>query len=427
MSSLFVIFQVSLVIGLVKLYENQPKTLTKILSFVSSDAFQNDANIKREIDVRGVDLTLLIFHQLFSTNENVRSVVFDQIKKLAKVSTSPLASLVSKLNLNPEGSLEKLFAQIRGLTDFEVLSYLMTKMFVCKVFREPELITIVLILGASILENFRSKDKGIVLSQHLIALALVAVECCKTAGDENADVTNPKLVEKSDKSVDLVSTSNKKKAVPAKVLQKICGALKSLPKFCSDPQSQLESSIQIFVLGSSLRAALHESAAEKAFEIFSGKDFQLLLARISAMKMPKQIFSIKNVEMKSGKLESLFSLAQLHCSKQISANLEMDKLAALLPYLLTALTTENKKVRKTTFKCFEQVLGQSSKKVKSAAFLPLLQHLVDHKAEIVSNVVNLSDVLSEFSGVESNEDVLNNLLGLIIGCENTHVFTQVNV
>jgi hypothetical protein len=206
------------------LYENQPKTLTKILSFVSSDAFQNDANIKREIDVRGVDLTLLIFHQLFSTNENVRSVVFDQIKKLAKVSTSPLASLVSKLNLNPEGSLEKLFAQIRGLTDFEVLSYLMTKMFDCKVFREPELITIVLILGASILENFRSKDKGIVLSQHLIALALVAVECCKTAGDENADVTNPKLVEKSDKSVDLVSTSNKKKAVPAKVLQKICGA-----------------------------------------------------------------------------------------------------------------------------------------------------------------------------------------------------------
>ena len=417
----------SLVVGLIQLYENQPKTLSKILSFVSSDAFQNDGNVKREIDVRGIDLTLLIFRQLFSANEKVRSVVFEEIKKISKISgTSPLVSLVSKLNLNPEGSLEKLFAQINGLTDFDILSYLMNKLFEFKVYREPELITIVLILGTSILENFRSKDKGIILAQNLIALTVLAAERCKTASDENADVTNPKLVEVSDKSVDLVSTANKKKAIPAKVLEKICGALKSLPKFCSDPQSQLESCIQILVLGSSLKAAGLDLASEKTFEIFGGKD-QLLLAKISALKMPKQIFTTKNVEMEPGKLESLFSLAQLHCSKEISTNLEKDKLAAILPYLLTALTTDNKKVRKTTFKSFEQVLGQTSKKVKSAAFLPLLQHLVDHKAEIVSNVVNLSDVLAEFSGVESNEEVLNNLLGMIIGCETTRVFTQVNI
>ena len=67
-----------------------------------------------------------------------------------------------------------------------------------------------------------------------------------------------------------------------------------------------------------------------------------------------------------------------------------------------------------------------TKKSKSAPFLSLLQQIVEHKSEILSNVVNLSDVMGEFVDLEANSDVLNNLLGMIIAAKSSEIFVQVN-
>ena len=263
------------------------------------------------------------------------------------------------------------------------------------------------------------------MAHKLLALTMLAFEKCCVA-KETDDTTLPLIEDLSNKPVELILAAQRKKAIFAPLFERLFGAMKSIPKFCSDPKTQLESCIQMLVLGSNLKSLKLESASEKAFEVFgAGKDVQILVAKICALKMPKRIFFVENVEFDQLNLESLFSRAQIHCAKQLSKNLEKDKLASLLPYLLSALTTDNKKVRKTMLNCFEEVLGQASKKLKAAAFLPLLQHMVDHKFEIMSNVSNLPDVMGQFSSLETNETVLNNLLTLIIACESAQVFSQV--
>ena len=394
------------------------------MTFVTSDAFLSDVEVRKQFEEYEIDLTLFIFPKLFSTNEKIRPIVFDGIKKVAKHSSSnsPLSALVSKLKLDLEISTSKLETQINALVDFELLSYTLDKIFACQVHQEPALLSIVLLLGSSLMQNFRNKEKGISVLQKLLALTMLAIERLDILAVKTGDENQPKLI---DNSAEAIEMSYKLKAVPAFAFESIVDTMKSLPKFCSDPKVQLESCIQTLVLGSSLKSVGLDSAAQKSHEIFDGKEWQILLAKISALKVPKKIFSIQNVEFDSEKLESLFFKAQLYCSKQVSSHFEKDKLASLLPYLLSALTTDNKKVRKATLKCFEDVLGQATKKVKSAAYLPLLQHMVNHKAEIMSNAANLADVMNEFSDVESNESVLDNLLALIIACESSEILVQV--
>jgi len=395
------------------------------MKFATSDAFLGDVEVRKEFEEHEIDLLLFIFPKLFSTNEKIRPIVFDGIKKVAKheSSNSPLSALVSKLKLNPEISTSKLEAQINALVDFELLSCTLDKVFACQMHQDPALLSIVLLLGTSLMQNFRNKEKGVSVLQKLLALTMLAIERLNILPVKTEDENQPP--KSIDNSAEAIEMSFKLKAVPVFVFESIVETMKLLPKFCSDPKLQLESCIQTLVLGSSLKSVGLDSAAQKSFEIFDGKDWQILLAKISALKVPKQIFSINNVEFDSEKLESHFFRAQLYCSKQVSSNFEKDKLASLLPYILSALTTDNKKVRKATLKCFEDVLGQATKKVKSAAYLPLLQHMVNHKAEIMSNAANLADVMSEFSAVESNELVLDNLLTLVIACESSEILVQV--
>ena len=113
--------------------------------------------MKKEFESRRIDLVLLFFHQLFTTNKKNRSTIFDGIKKIAKekLSASPLSTLVGKLNLDTEMSMDKLFDQINGLIDFHVFTYIVDKIFESRVHQEPELISIGLILGSSVLQSFR--------------------------------------------------------------------------------------------------------------------------------------------------------------------------------------------------------------------------------------------------------------------------------
>jgi len=144
------------------------------------------------------------------------------------------------------------------------------------------------------------------------------------------------------------------------------------------------------------------------------------------MKKPNQIFPV--LEMDGDMVDSLFTQAQLRCAKKISTNLDHDKVATFLPHLLTCLANGNRKIRKTIFKSFENfVVANLSKKSKSAAYLSLLKQIVEHKSEILSNVLNLSDVMKEFCDHEANDDIINNLLEMIIATESSHIFVQVSL
>lgn len=401
-------------IGLLRAYEGKPKVLPKIFSFLSSDAFRNNDLIKKEIESRRIDLALILVPLAFSNNESVANAAFDAVGKVSKFSGSKFSSLVQ--NLKP--GKDKLFDQLMGLVDADSLNEIFDSVLASETHQEPALLVLTLLLGASTVQSLRSKEKGQGLCRKLIALTLKSTErfgvVLKAEGELEGDVPNSELL----------LTAARKGAIPSKVYDILVDALKSLPKFCLNPKAQLEMFLEVLVLGSTLKASGLDSASDKCFTVFGGKDEASLMAQVASMKMPKEMGALA---MEQDKLRELFSQAQLFCAKQIASVMDNDKMVAFLPHLLTCLTNDNKKIRKTIFKSFENfVAANVTKKSKSAPFLSLLQQIVEHKSEILSNVVNLSDVMGEFVDLEANSDVLNNLLGMIIAAKSSEIFVQVN-
>jgi hypothetical protein len=406
---------VSLVVGLLKAYGGKPKVLTKIFSFLSSAVFQNDDSVKKEISLRRIDFALLTFPLLFSSNEVVVAAALEKIQTVSKLYDSKFSSLVQKLNLN-EFTKRELFDQLTGLIDFESVCDLIDSIFDCKDHQEPDIISLALLFGSSTLLDFGCKEKGQILCKKLMTLTLKALQRFKVdvKDEEKGDSSN----------VELVSSAARKKSISAQVYDVIVEALKSTPNFCLDPKSKLQMFLETLILGSSLQTFGLDP--EKCFEIFAGNDETVLMAKIASMKKPNQIFPV--LEMDGDMVDSLFTQAQLRCAKKISTNLDHDKVATFLPHLLTCLTNGNRKIRKTIFKSFENfVVANLSKKSKSAAYLSLLKQIVEHKSEILSNVLNLSDVMKEFCDHEANDDIINNLLEMIIATESSHIFVQVSL
>jgi len=399
---------VSLIVGLLKLYDSRPKVLEKIFAFMSSDTFLEDANVKKELDDRGIDLTLLIMTLIFSSNEKISTLAFESLKSVSK--TSKLGSVVDKLDHNL--GRDKASSTLIELTNFESASNAIETVLSCKTMQEPEVISCVLLLAASALKSIGSNVDGIRLGQKMTQLTLLATQSCKIDVRED---------DAGDAFHELVDVASRKKSIPDKVFIAVVVAFKSLPKFCPDSKSLLRSCLQVFVLGSSLKVAGLEAAAEESFNIFAGNE-ELLMPKIAAMKRPKEIFPPQKPELDSGRLADLFDLAQLHCAKKIS--IESDP--GMLPYLLTCLANENRKVRKTVFKVIENLSEKSStKKNKLAIFQTLLKQIVEHRSEILSNFENLKNVISELINNEANENVLDNIFGQIIATESANVFVQV--
>ena len=403
--------QLSLVVGLMKLYDSRPQLLEKILNFVSSDVFLNDLNVKNEMNVRGVDFALIIMPLVFSSNEKISSIAFEKIKTVSK--SSKLFSVVEKLD--PSHGRDKASSLLTELIDIESATFAIDKILSTKTNQEPEIISSVLLFAASTLKKIESIENGMKLCQNLMLLVLIATQRCKI------DVKESKS---SDAFHELIDDALRKKMIPEKVYDVIVDSFKSLPKFCADSTIQLKTCLEVFVLGSCLKSFGLNSAAEKCFEIFSGKE-DLLMVKVAAMKRPKEIFPLEKLGIKSDKLDTLFDAAQLHCAKQIDA----DKISGLLslPYLLTCLGNEKRKVRKIVFKVVENLADKSStKKSKLAVFETLLKQIVEHKSEILSNFENLNSIMADLIDNEVNEDVLNHLLSQIIATESAHVFVQVS-
>jgi hypothetical protein len=284
--------------------------LSKVLSFVTSDAFQNDSAVQQELKSAGVDLSLLTLPLIFSANQDVASVVRQHIKKLA----SPF---LSRLNLDFGLGPEELFSQLTSEADTEAASELMDTILARGSLFSAHQLALALLLSASALQKCVDGNQSAAFARKLIRLAVFAVEnWCHVKAEKDKAETKSETedkVEAEDSAVQLIREAARKRSIPAKIFELSCRSLSKLPSACADAKAQLEMGLLVNILGARFKSAQLDVATGMALEVFAGKEFDTLLAKISALEQPPA--PIAAMDFKD--LASLFEEAQIHCSKQV--------------------------------------------------------------------------------------------------------------